>query len=74
MEIKVGEIGKIVAGEELGSYIKVIDDGANTGGFLILTAEAPDMTDGFDSWVENKEMLQRFFEEAGWTVEWFQPA
>ncbi|MCL2644173.1 MAG: hypothetical protein FWD51_01785 [Betaproteobacteria bacterium] len=70
MEIKIGEVGKIVAGQELGSHIKVIDDEANTGGFLILTAKALDMKDGFDSWVENREMLQRFFEEAEWTVEW----
>lgn len=70
MDIKLGEVGKIVAGQELGRYIKVVDDAASTGGFLILTAAAPDMQDGFDSWVESKEMLQRFFEEAGWIVEW----
>ena len=70
MEIKVGEVGKIVTGVELGHYVKVIDDGVNTGGFLILTAAKSDMRDGFDSWVENREMLQRFFVEAGWTIEW----
>ena len=70
MEIKVGEVGKIVAGQESGRYVKVIDDRANTGGFLILTAAASDMRDGFDSWVEDGEMLRRFFEEAGWIVEW----
>jgi hypothetical protein len=70
VEIKVGEVGRIVAGQELGHFVKVIDDGANTGGFLILTAAAADMTGGFDCWVESKEMLQRFFHEAGWIVEW----
>lgn len=70
MDIKIGEIGKIVSGEELGRYVKVVDDAANTGGFLILTAAAPDMQDCFDSWVETRETLQCFFEESGWTVEW----
>ncbi|MBW8831099.1 MAG: hypothetical protein JF606_17080 [Burkholderiales bacterium] len=72
MDIELGKVGKIVAGQELGRYVKVVDDAASTGGFLILTAMAPDMQDGFDSWVESREMLQRFFEEAGWIVEWPQ--
>ena len=70
MDIRLGEVGKIVSGQELGRYVKVIDDEVATGGFLILTAAAPDMQDGFDSWVESKEMLQHFFEEAGWIVDW----
>ncbi len=70
MEIKIGEVGKIVAGQEMGHYVKVIDDTTNTGGFLILTAAASDMRNGFDSWVEDRETLQRFFKEAGWVVEW----
>ena len=70
MDIRLGEIGKIVAGQEIGHYVKVVDDIANTGGFLILIATASDMQDGFDSWVESREMLQRFFEEAGWVIEW----
>ncbi|MCC7038389.1 MAG: hypothetical protein IT560_13955 [Alphaproteobacteria bacterium] len=71
MEIKIGNVGKIVAHDDVGSYIKVVDDRENTGGFLILTAAAPDMLNGFDSWVEDMEALQRFFAEAGWIVEWF---
>lgn len=74
MEIKVGNVGKILSGEDLGRYVKVIDDSANTGGFLIVTATGPDMREGFDSWVENGEMLRRFFEEATWDVEWSELA
>jgi len=69
MKIKVGEVGRIVAGQDLGCYVKVIDDGTNTGSFLTLIAKESDMNDCFDSWVENSEMLQLFFEEAGWTIE-----
>jgi len=72
MEIKVGRVGKIIAGQEVGRYVKVIDDGAATGGFLIVTAIAPDMKDGFDSWVEDGDTLRRFFEEGEWVVEWSQ--
>lgn len=72
MEIKIGAVGKILAGEDAGCYLKVVDDSANTGGFLILTAHDSGMKDGFDSWVENKEALKKYFEEAKWLVEWLQ--
>ena len=32
MDIKLGEVGKIVAGQELGRYVKVVDDAESTGG------------------------------------------
>lgn len=71
MSIPLGAVGKIVKGEEAGRYVQVMDDTATSGGFLILTAAEPDMKkNGFDNWVENPEMLQRFFEEAGWVVDW----
>lgn len=73
MNIPLGTVGKIVKGEEVGRYIKVMDDTATSGGFLILTANDPGMKEyGFDNWVESTEMLQRFFEEAGWVVDWTQ--
>ena len=54
MAIKLGIAGKIGKGLEIGRYVKVIDDVANSGGFLIFTAASPDMQqDGFDCWVEN---------------------
>jgi hypothetical protein len=70
MDIKVGAVGKIVAGDEAGSYVKVIDDTTNTGGYLVLTAVNPDMSDAFDSWVEDRESLSRYFEESRWAVTW----
>lgn len=71
MEIKIDTVGKVVAGKDVGVYIKVVNDRESTGGFLILTAAAPDMLNGFDDWVEDKEMLQLFFAEMEWIVEWF---
>jgi hypothetical protein len=70
MDIKVGVVGKIDAGDEVGSYVKVIDDTTNTGGYLVLTAVSPDMSDAFDNWVEDRESLSRYFEESRWAVTW----
>jgi len=69
-EIKIGKMGKIVAGNELGHYIKVVDDADNTGGFLILTATTSDMREGFDNWVENEDVLISYFKVSGWVIEW----
>ncbi len=70
MEIKIGVVGKIVAGDESGSFLKVVDDTENTGGFLILTASTPEMIDGFDNWVENEKSLSRYFVESEWIIQW----
>ncbi len=70
MEIQTGVIGQIIAGDELGSFIKVVENTKNTGGFLILTASTPEMKDGFDSWVENEHSLGSYFIESGWDVRW----
>ena len=70
MEIRIDAIGKIIAGDELGNYVKVVDDAANTGGFLILTSSASDMREGFDNWVKDKDDLARYFKESGWVIQW----
>lgn len=70
MQIRIGEIGRILAGEESGHYVKVLDDTENSGGYLILTAPAADMLQGYDNWVESKDILARYFEESGWVIEW----
>lgn len=70
MEIRLGVVGKIVAGDEFGSYIKIIDDAESTGGILILTSIFPEMNDGYDNWVKDNDALQRYFEESGWKVDW----
>jgi hypothetical protein len=69
-KILFGTVGRIIAGDDAGSYVKVVDDKANTGGFLILTSDRPDMTTGFDNWVETKEAVGSFFAESNWEVDW----
>ncbi len=70
MEIKIGVVGEIVAGDEIRSFIKVVDDTEKTGGFLILTSSTPEMKDGFDNWVENEKSLSKYFIESGWIIRW----
>lgn len=51
--------------------MKVVDDGENTGGCLILTAADGELTeDGADTWVGTADDVDGFFEESGWSVEW----
>jgi len=70
MEIKIDTIGEIMAGDEAGSFVKVVNDTDKTGGFLILTSSTPDMKNGFDNWVENENSLKRYFVESSWVVRW----
>lgn len=69
-EIRIGVLGRILAGSEIGSYVKVVDDTSATGGYLILIGSEPTLRDGFDDWVENDDSLRRYFEEAEWEVRW----
>ena len=68
--IKVGIVGKIIKGDEEGSFIKVVDDKINTGGYLILTSSNTSFNNSFDGWVENELELKNYFIESGWKVEW----
>jgi hypothetical protein len=72
--VQIDRIGKIVAGAELGRYVKVLDDKKSTGGFLILTADNLEFRNGngHDNWVKDETSLQRYFQEAGWLIEWIK--
>ncbi|WP_074575675.1 hypothetical protein [Polaromonas sp. JS666] len=70
MHIPIGQKGRIIEGEDVGCYVKVIDDAEATGGFLILTSKSADMSSVHDSWVIDKEALAQYFDESGWVIEW----
>jgi hypothetical protein len=71
MEIKIGRIGRILAGDDVEKYVKIVDDFENTGGFLVLTASDFQMSECFDDWVENGDVLRKYFEASRWVVQWF---
>lgn len=69
--IKLGVVGHIVAGEDTGRWVEVVDDALATGGFLLLTYENSDRSgEAHDSWVESPADVAGYFEECGWEVEW----
>ena len=71
VQIKIGIIGKILAGDDIGQYVKIEDDSQSTGGFLILTNLEVDFTgEGFDNWVKDYKSLQKYFKESNWKISW----
>jgi hypothetical protein len=68
-DVLIGVTGMIVSpADKHGWFVKVEDDSQNTGGYLILEWE--DQGTGFDSWVENRAGVDRFFRECAWMMEW----
>lgn len=72
-EVKFNVAGTILAGDDVGWTVRVIDDSVNTGGYLVLVFCEQDKESGWDSWVETLEDLDAFFEESGWVVSWHNP-
>jgi hypothetical protein len=70
MSVPIARVGKILAGDEAGWFVKVLDDSGNTGGFTILTSSVSTFETGFDGWVADHDDLVRYFIEAGWKIEW----
>ncbi len=70
-DLRVGVLGRIVAGDDAGRFVEVLDDASSSGGFLILTYDHLDRSgNAYDSWVESIVDVDLYFEESGWDVEW----
>jgi hypothetical protein len=70
-ELRVGVLGRIVAGDDAGRFVEVMDDTNASGGFLILTYDNVDRSgNAYDSWVESIIDVDLYFAESGWEVEW----
>ena len=72
MKIPIGTVGRIVRGDRAGQFVRVLDDAANTGGFLVVVSPDPRFRPGAggDDWVETKEDLERYFLECHWMIDW----
>ena len=70
-DLRLGTIGRITAGNDVGRYVEIIDDFDSSGGFLICTYEHADRSgEAFDDWVESIIDVDLYVEEAGWEIEW----
>jgi hypothetical protein len=69
-ELPFDRVGRILAGEDAGSFVKLIDDFENTGGILVLTSPSADFSIGGDNWVADLAELKRYMRHARWLIEW----
>jgi hypothetical protein len=70
-DVRIGVLGRILEGDQKGRIVEVIDDAANTGGWLIFTyADTNRSPEVFDNWVPTRADVDRFFDESGWQIEW----
>lgn len=72
MDIKINVVGKVIKGDGVGSFIKILDDSESTGGVIILFSEDDTFSQVFDGWVEDYKSLVAFFAETDWVIEWSQ--
>ncbi|WP_171088921.1 hypothetical protein [Usitatibacter rugosus] len=72
--IEIGREGTVTNSEHPNHRVRVVDDAASTGGFLIYEwwdgSDGPNGNYAFDSWVHTRADLEAFFREGGWNVEW----
>ena len=68
--IEIDRVGKVIAGEDLGKWIKIQDVTESTGGFLVLYGVDRDFENGGDDWVEDWDSLVQYFTESSWEIEW----
>lgn len=70
-DIRTKTLGEIVAGEDAGRFVEVLDDSHVSGGFLILIYDNVDRSGAaHDHWVESIVDVELFFDELEWVVHW----
>ena len=78
LNIRVGVVGHVLNGDHSGHVVRIENDNASTGGFLVFERwdghQGPNHDGWFDSWVEDEAALRRFFDSAGWEVRWSETA
>lgn len=68
--IRIEKTGQVIKGDDAGSFVKIIDDCKNTGGYLVIVSNSPEFTDGYNDWVESIDALKAYFRESNWDIQW----
>ena len=74
MNIPIGITGRIRNGEHADMHVRVEDDAASTGGYLVFQwwkdSDGPNPNGAFDDWVESIEQLDTYFGSTEWIIDW----
>lgn len=70
MEIKYNKIGEIIEGDNVGWYVKIINDKEKSGGFFVLEFESKNSDKGYDTWLETENDVKGYFYESEWKINW----
>jgi hypothetical protein len=71
MDIRIGVLGRLVAGGESGRYVEVIDETASSDFYEVWTyADRNRSPETFDNWFESLDGIAHFFAFHGWEVDW----
>ena len=72
MNFYYNKLGKILEGDNVGWYVRIINDFENTGGFIILEFKDLDEKEGFDTWLESEKDIEGYIYESEWKIEWIE--
>ena len=70
---EIGKWGKILDGEYAGWHLMIDNDAdGSTGGLYIYTVKDPHdkSSEGYDDWVENRQVLERYMESLEFQINW----
>lgn len=69
--IRIGQVGKLVSGDEEGNFVKINEFPGSPPSYLILLAHDQGFTCGCgDYWVEDFASLEQFFADGEWLANW----
>jgi hypothetical protein len=72
--IRLGVLGRIVAGSEIGRVVEVIDDTENSGGYAVFSyADMNRSPEVFDDWFPSISDVQHHFMYHGYEIDWADP-
>lgn len=74
MKIRFNIDGRILRGDNEGGIVNVLDDRAETGGYLILEFDSDKKNECFDTWIADDKSLYDYFKTSKWSIKWLDTA